>query len=90
VRRVVARVRRRLERLGVVGTTSGDEDVDRLAEESPALAGTSRAAILESSKLAHARLNSPQTKRTSALLERVYCTAFGCDERGIGGDRPPW
>ena len=46
VRRVVARVRRRLERLGVTGAASADEDVDPLADESPALAGLSRAAIL--------------------------------------------
>jgi hypothetical protein len=46
VRRVVARVRRRLERLGLAGTTSRDEDADPLAQESPALAGLSRAAIL--------------------------------------------
>jgi Putative transposase len=46
VRRVVARVRRRLERLGLSGTTSRDEEADPLAEESPALAGLSRAAIL--------------------------------------------
>jgi hypothetical protein len=45
VRRVVARVRRRLERLGLAGTAS-DEDADPLAEESAALAGLSRAAIL--------------------------------------------
>jgi hypothetical protein len=42
VRRVVARVRRRLERR----TASTDEDADPLAEESAALAGLSRAAIL--------------------------------------------
>ena len=46
VRRVVARVRRRLERLGVTGAARADEDVDPLADESPALAGLSRAAIL--------------------------------------------
>jgi hypothetical protein len=45
VRRVVARVRRRLERLGLAGTAS-DEDADPLVEESAALAGLSRAAIL--------------------------------------------
>jgi len=46
VRRVVARVRRRLERLGLAGATIGDEDADPLAEESAALASLSRAAIL--------------------------------------------
>src|SRR2546425_783061 len=46
VHRVVARVRRRLERLGVTGAASADEDADPLADESPALAGLSRAAIL--------------------------------------------
>jgi hypothetical protein len=46
VRRVVARVRRRLERLGLTGATTGDADVDPLGEESPALAGLPRAAIL--------------------------------------------
>jgi hypothetical protein len=45
VRRVVARVRRRLERLGLAAVSS-DDDADPLAEESPALAGLSRAAIL--------------------------------------------
>jgi len=46
VRRVVARVRRRLERLGVTGGAGADEDVDPLADESAALAGLSRAAVL--------------------------------------------
>jgi len=46
VRRVVARVRRRLERLGLAAASSDDSDADPLAEESPALAGLSRAAIL--------------------------------------------
>src|SRR5207249_9147035 len=46
VRRVVARVRRRLERLGVTGAASTNDDVDPLADESAALAGLSRAAIL--------------------------------------------
>src|SRR2546427_1856564 len=45
VRRVVARVRRRLERLGLAATI-GDEDADPLAEESAALASLSPAAIL--------------------------------------------
>jgi hypothetical protein len=43
---VVARVRRRLERLGVTGAASADENADPLADESAALAGLSRAAIL--------------------------------------------
>ena len=46
VRRVVARVRRRLEHLGVTGGAGADEDVDPLADESAALAGLSRAAVL--------------------------------------------
>jgi hypothetical protein len=46
VRRVVARVRRRLERLGVTGATISDEDADPLADESTALAGLSRSAVL--------------------------------------------
>ena len=46
VHRVVARVRRRLERLGVTGTASAAEDPDPLADESAALAALSRAAIL--------------------------------------------
>jgi hypothetical protein len=46
VSRVVARVRRRLERLGLAAASSDDEDADPLADESPALAGLSRAAIL--------------------------------------------
>ena len=46
VHRVVARVRRRLERLGLTGATSADEDADLLAEESAAMASLSRAAIL--------------------------------------------
>ena len=46
VRRVVARVRRRLERLGVAGATVAEEDADPLADESAALASLSRAAIL--------------------------------------------
>jgi hypothetical protein len=45
VRRVVARVRRRLERLGLAAAASDDE-ADPLAAESPALAGLSRAAVL--------------------------------------------
>ena len=44
VRRVVARVRRRLERLGLA--TISDEGTDPLADESAALAGLSRSAIL--------------------------------------------
>jgi len=46
VRRVVARVRRRLERLGLTGATVTDADADPLADESAALASLSRAAIL--------------------------------------------
>jgi len=46
VHRVVARVRRRLERLGLAGATITDEDGDPLADESAALASLSRAAIL--------------------------------------------
>jgi len=46
VRRVVARVRRRLERVGLAGATVTDEDADPLADESPALAGLSQAAVL--------------------------------------------
>jgi hypothetical protein len=46
VRWVVARVRRRLERLGLAAVSSDTDDADPLAEESPALAGLSRAAIL--------------------------------------------
>jgi signal transduction histidine kinase len=46
VRRVLARVRRRLERLGVTAAGSADENADPLADESAALAGLSRAAIL--------------------------------------------
>jgi hypothetical protein len=46
VRRVVGRVRRRLERLGVVGETAGEGDVDPLGAESVALAGLSKAAVL--------------------------------------------
>jgi hypothetical protein len=42
----VARVRRRLARLGVVGVTMAEDDTDPLADESAALAGLSRAAIL--------------------------------------------
>jgi hypothetical protein len=45
VQRVVTRVRRRLERLGLVGVTVTDE-ADPLAEESVALAGLSQAAVL--------------------------------------------
>ncbi len=46
VRRVVARVRRRLERLGLTGATMRDEDADPLADESAVLAGLAQAAIL--------------------------------------------
>jgi hypothetical protein len=46
VRGVVARVRRRLERLGLAAVSSDTDDADPLAAESPALAGLSRAAIL--------------------------------------------
>src|SRR6185369_16541139 len=46
VRRVVTRVRRRLERLALAGVITGDEDVDPLADESAALAGLSQAAVL--------------------------------------------
>jgi hypothetical protein len=46
VRRVVARVRRRLERLGFAAVSRDDDDADPLVEESPALAGLSRAAML--------------------------------------------
>jgi len=44
VRRVVVRVRRRLERLGVTAPTDTDGDGDPLAEESAALNGLSQAA----------------------------------------------
>jgi len=43
---VVARVRWRLERLGLAGVTVTDEDADPLAHESQALAGLSEAAVL--------------------------------------------
>jgi hypothetical protein len=46
VQRVVARVRQRLERLGVDGVTATDADADPLADESAALAGLSQAAVL--------------------------------------------
>jgi hypothetical protein len=46
VQRVVARVRRRLERLGLAGVTSNEDDADPLADESAALAGLSRSAVL--------------------------------------------
>ncbi len=46
VRRVVARVRRRLERLGLAGLTVTEEDADSLADESVALAGLCQAAVL--------------------------------------------
>jgi hypothetical protein len=46
VRRVVVRVRRRLERLGVTAAPGPDGDVDPLGEESVALAGLSQAAVL--------------------------------------------
>ena len=46
VRRVVARVRRRLEALGIAVVTVADHDADPLADESPALASLSRAATL--------------------------------------------
>jgi hypothetical protein len=46
VRRVVARVRRRLARLGIREVTEAEGDADPLADESEALAGLSRAAIL--------------------------------------------
>jgi hypothetical protein len=46
VRRVVARVRRRLARLGIGAAAESDRDVDPLAAESAALAGLSRAAVL--------------------------------------------
>ena len=51
VQRVVARVRRRLERLGVVGALDGDGDVDPLVEESGALAGLAQAAVLSRAAL---------------------------------------
>jgi hypothetical protein len=46
VRRVVRRVRRRLARLGIGEVAETDGDVDPLVEESEALAGLSRAAVL--------------------------------------------
>ncbi len=46
VRRVIVRVRRRLERLGLAGEPATDEDADPLAGESMALAGLSQAAVL--------------------------------------------
>jgi hypothetical protein len=46
VRRVVARVRRRLAGLGLTGERIGDEEADPLADESVALAGLARAAVL--------------------------------------------
>jgi hypothetical protein len=42
----IARVRRRLERLGPAGATISDDGADPLADESAALAGLSRATIL--------------------------------------------
>ncbi len=46
VQRVVVRVRRRLERMGLAGPTGSDADADPLADESVALAGLSEAAVL--------------------------------------------
>jgi len=46
VRRVVARVRRRLARLGVTAAPDADGKVDPLADESGALAGLAQAAVL--------------------------------------------
>jgi hypothetical protein len=46
VARVVARVRRRLERLGIVDAPDADPDADTLAAESAALAGLTQAAVL--------------------------------------------
>jgi hypothetical protein len=46
VRRVVVRVRWRLERLGLAGATISDDGADLLPDESAALAALSRAAIL--------------------------------------------
>jgi hypothetical protein len=48
---VVARVRRRLARLGFVEAADTDGDVDPLAEESEALAGLARAAVLSRAAL---------------------------------------
>jgi len=46
VRRVIRRLRRRLARLGIGEVAGTDGDVDPLADESEALAGLSRAAVL--------------------------------------------
>jgi hypothetical protein len=43
---VVARVRQRLERLGIVTSAPGEVDADALADESTALAGLTQAAVL--------------------------------------------
>jgi hypothetical protein len=53
IRRVVRRVRRRLERLGLVGQPTRDDEIDSLGEESPALAGLSQAAVLGRAVLGH-------------------------------------
>jgi len=60
VRRVVARVRRRLERLGLAGATINNEDADPLADESAALASLSRAAILGRAALGHRAGRGPE------------------------------
>ena len=46
MRRLVVRVRRRLERLGVTAAIGRHDDVDPLADESVALAGLSQSAVL--------------------------------------------
>jgi hypothetical protein len=60
VRRVVARVRRRLERLGLAGGTVTGGDADPLADESRALAGLSEAAVLGRAALGHRAGRGPQ------------------------------
>jgi len=60
VQRVVRRVYRRLEALGVVGEAVDERDVDPLGEESVALAGLSQAAVLGRAALGPRTGRGPQ------------------------------
>jgi len=84
VRRVVARVRRRLERLGLAGATSTDEDADPLAGESAALASLPRAAILGRAALGSSVPESVAARRNAPHLDPSGWALYARASRGLG------
>jgi hypothetical protein len=75
VRRVAVRVRRRLARLGLGEAAGTDGDVDPLVEESQALAGLSRAAVLGRAALGSGSGRGPLRRYSRRRASRSPCIA---------------